>query len=188
MRPTIIHIITDLASGGAESSLTRLVLADRDPGSARHVVVSLSGDGVYARERQSAGVETHDLNLNGFLRLPVAFFRLVRLMRKIRPHVIMTWLYHADFLGTLAALVRGQGTDRLIWNLRCSNVDFSNYAVTTSWIVRILARMSQLPKVVAVNSRSGQQAHYALGYRPQHWAYVPNGIDLREWHADKKIG
>jgi UDP-N-acetylmuramoyl-tripeptide--D-alanyl-D-alanine ligase len=185
MQATVMHVITDLGCGGAERMLARLVLADREPESPRHVIVSLIDDDTYLRELQNAGVECHGLGLNGFLQLPHAFLRLVRLMRKLRPDVVMTWLYHADLLGTVAAIASGLGTDRLVWNLRCSGIDFRNYAATTKWIAAILARISRLPKAVAANSRSGQRSHQALGYRPRHWVFLPNGLDLNEWRPDK---
>jgi UDP-N-acetylmuramoyl-tripeptide--D-alanyl-D-alanine ligase len=185
MQATVMHIITDLGCGGAERMLARLVLADRNAESPRHVVVSLMDGGIYLLELQTAGIECHGLGLNRFHQFPGALLRLVRLMRKLRPDVVMTWLYHADFLGTIAAIASGLGTDRLVWNLRCSAIDFRNHAATTRWIAAFLARISRLPKAVAANSRSGQRAHQELGYRPRHWVFLPNGLDLNEWRPDE---
>jgi glycosyltransferase involved in cell wall biosynthesis len=107
------------------------------------------------------------------------------MLRRNRPDVVMTWLYHADFIGTMALLASGLGTDRLVWNLRCSNLDFKDFARTTRWLVSILAWLSPLPRTIAANSRSGQRAHQALGYRPRSWVYLPNGLDLDEWRPDE---
>ncbi len=91
----------------------------------------------------------------------------------------MTWLYHADLMGTLAG--RLAGVRRIIWNLRCSDMDFAHYAPLTRRIVTVLARLSPLPYAVATNSNAGRRAHEALGYRPKRWAYLPNGFDTNVW-------
>ena len=180
----VLHVITDLDRGGAEAMLTRLVMADQSRGLARNVVVSLLDGGAHAAKLRDAGIEVHSLSLDRFSRLPGAFIRLVLLIRRIRPSLVMTWLYHADLIGTLAAMVSGIGAERVIWNLRCSNIDFDQYAYTTRWIVKILTWLSPLPKLVSVNSRAGQRVHEVLGYRPRHWMLLPNGLDLDEYRPD----
>ena len=58
-------------------------------------------------------------------RVPLGpFVRLVRLLRRQRPDLIMTWLYHADLIGTLAG--RLARVRRIVWNLRNSDFDFSD--------------------------------------------------------------
>jgi glycosyltransferase involved in cell wall biosynthesis len=166
--------------------LVRLVLADQDSGLMRNVVVSLLDGGVHITKLRDAGIEVYSLGLDRFSRLPVGFLRLVLLMRRIRPDVVMTWLYHADLLGILAAVASGLGAGRVIWNLRCSNIDFDKYAYTTRWIVKILTWLSPLPKAVTANSRAGQRVHEALGYRPRYWAFLPNGVDLDEYRPNER--
>ena len=164
--------------------VTRLVIANRSHNSTKDVVVSLLDGGVHESKLRKAGIEVHSLGLNGFARLPAALIRLVLLMRRIRPRLVMTWLYHADLIGLLAAMLSGTGAKRVIWNVRCSNIDFRNYAFTTLWIVRILTWLSPLPKLVSVNSRTGRHVHEALGYRPRDWVLMPNGVDLSQYRPD----
>jgi hypothetical protein len=137
------------------------------------VVVSLLDGGAHACKLRGAGIEVHSLGLDRFSRLPGAFIKLVRLIRHVRPSLIMTWLYHADLIGTLATMVSGVGVKRLIWNLRCSNIDLNGYSWTTRWTVKLLTWLSPLPRLVSVNSRAGQRAHEALGYRPRDWMLLP---------------
>jgi len=96
----------------------------------------------------------------------------------------MSWLYHADLMATLALLLSGLGTGRLIWNLRCSDVDLRQYAQSTRWVVSLLARLSSLPGAIAANSQAGRAYHASLGYRPRRWIDLPNGFDLVEWRPD----
>jgi glycosyltransferase involved in cell wall biosynthesis len=68
--------------------------------------------------------------------------------------------------------------------VRCSDVDFSQYARSTRLIVGWLARLSSRPWAVATNSRAGRRAHELLGYTPRRWVYLPNGVDTEEWRPD----
>ncbi len=179
---TVVHIITALGSGGAERML--YLVASRKAGGdgVRHVVVSLAGQGFYGPRLREAGVELHCLGMRRGRFSPRAFYDLVRLLKRLRPDVLVTWLYHADLLGTLAG--RLAGVRRIIWNVRCSDMDFTRYAPLTRGTVAVLARLSRLPWAVATNSRAGQRVHDGLGYRPKRWIYLPNGFDAADWKPD----
>jgi glycosyltransferase involved in cell wall biosynthesis len=178
----VLHVITGLGSGGAERMLARV--ATHDYGSeTRQVVVSLTKDDVYTTTLRNAGLEVYSMgmrrgrpSLNGVL-------QLAQIVRRLRPDVVMTWMYHADLLGTLAVPL--SGSPPVIWSLRCSNLDLSRHPRLTRWTIASLARLSRLPAAVAHNSRIGRDVHTTLGYRPRRWAYLPNGFDLDEWRPDQ---
>jgi glycosyltransferase involved in cell wall biosynthesis len=176
----VVHIITALGSGGAERVL--YFVASAGGREVRHTVISLTDEGLYGPKLRDAGVEVACLGMQRG-RSPIAdFLALRRHIRRLQPDVVMTWLYHADLMGTLAA--RLAGVRQIIWNIRCSDMDFARYAPTTRRIVKLLARLSRLPLAVATNSDAGRRAHEALGYRPKRWVYLPNGYDTDVWKPD----
>lgn len=181
--PTILHLITGLGSGGAERMLTRLVTRE-SACDVRHHVVCLTDEGlhVHGPTIQKAGVRVDCLHMQRGRPSLAAVLRLVRLMREARPDILMTWLYHADLLGTIAAPFGG--IRRLIWNVRCSNMDFARYARSTRWTAALLSKLSSRPWAIGVNSHAGRTAHESLGYAPRRWIYLPNGLDLDEWRPD----
>lgn len=185
---TVMHIINELGAGGAERVLTRIACHNtRNAGSdiPRQIVVSLMGEGVYGADLIDAGVELHCLGMkSGIGDLPAAILRLTRLMRTVKPDAIMSWLYHSDFIATLAATLSGRGTKRLAWNIRCAEMNLEQYGRSTRIVLGLLARMSGCPAVIAANSHAGQQHHIKCGYNPKKWAYLPNGFDTDEWHPD----
>jgi len=178
----VVHIITALGSGGAERMLFHVASHNAKVGDLRQIVVSLSDDGVYGDQLRAAGIEVERLHMRPSRPSFAAYLRLRRLLGELQPDVVMTWLYHADLLGTLAG--RSVGIRRIIWNVRCSDMDFSRYSPITRWVVAVLARMSHLPWAVASNSHAGQRAHLALGYKPKRWIYLPNGFDTDVWKPD----
>jgi glycosyltransferase involved in cell wall biosynthesis len=178
----IVHIITALGAGGAERVLSLVASRLQKDTDTRHIVVSLADEGIYGAELRAAGVDVQCLHLKRG-RFPVrGFFQLVRLLRDIRPDMVMTWLYHADLMGLLAA--RLAGIRNVAWNIRCTDIEFSQYSPITKLIVRALVYLSSLPAAIATNSFAGHRAHKELGYRARNWVWLPNGFDTELWRPD----
>lgn len=181
MKPTIIHVITELGSGGAERTLLRLVMASTQY---RHVVVSLSSDGTLVPVLRAAGAEVRSLGMRRYMPSLTAVVRLAKIIRRERPIIMQTWLYHADLVGLIAA--RLAGFRPVAWNLRCSNMDLAKYRWSTRLVVKLLIWLSSLPDMIMVNSVAGRRWHAALGYRARQWEVVPNGVDTAVFHPDAK--
>ena len=49
----------------------------------------------------SAGIELHTLDMRRRITDLRGVMRLTRVLRRVRPDVLQTWLYHADLLGSL---------------------------------------------------------------------------------------
>lgn len=174
----IVHLITGLDVGGAERMLVRL-LTRMDRSRFDNVVVSLLPPGPMATALRAAGVPVHTLAMRHGVPNPVAAVRLARLLRRLRPGILQTWLYHADLLGLVAG--RLARVRHIAWNLRTADVDLAPYGAVSEWTRRMGSWMSPAPDAVVVNSRAGQTAHEALGYRPKRWVRIPNGVDTTEF-------
>ena len=99
MKPKVIHIISDLGSGGAERSLFKLAesnLTDTYDFS----VICLKGEGMYSQKLRYLGINVIALNLNYF-NFPFKLFTLAICLYKERPQIIQGWMYH----GNIAALI-----------------------------------------------------------------------------------
>jgi|RhiMethySRZTD1v2_1073278.scaffolds.fasta_scaffold13418_4 glycosyltransferase involved in cell wall biosynthesis len=185
MRPRrILHVITDLYVGGAETILVRLVTAK--PGLAEEtIIVSLQPDGFLAERLRAAGITVIEHNF----RNPVSFFAgmigLARLIAKMQPDIVQGWMYHGDLAALLALALSGRrGATRLAWNIRCSNLDLSQYGRLLRLVVGACVRLSSFPDLVIANSAAGMEAHRALGYAPRRAEIVPNGIDVDQYKPD----
>jgi glycosyltransferase involved in cell wall biosynthesis len=177
----VLHVITDTDSGGAEVML-RNVTTRMDPARFENRVVSMMDAGSLAPSFAAGGVDVQSLGMHRGRPDPRALWRLVRMIRRFRPHVVQTWLYHADLLGSVAAWLARAPV--LAWNLRNSGIN-ARFGLSTRISLRLLAHMSRLPDAVATNSRVGQQVHEALGYRPAAWKFLPNGFDVELFRPDE---
>jgi glycosyltransferase involved in cell wall biosynthesis len=178
----ICHLITDLDIGGAEMSLFRLLSAiDRDRYACS--VISLLEPGPVGRRIQELGIQVESLGLRrGAVSLP-GVSRLVVDLRRNRPDVLMTWLYHADLLGLIAGKLTGVRS--IVWNLRASDMDMSNYRPLSALTLRTCAALSHLPTAVLVNSERGRAYHSQIGYHPREWVLIRNGVDPAQFKPDR---
>lgn len=180
----ILHLITDLETGGAEMMLLKLVQG-MDKSEFQNVVVSMMDEGTLGQEFKKAGVPLYCLGMKRGGISPVYVLRLLRIIRQERPDIIQTWLYHSDLLGTIAARILGIP---VIWNLRCADMDFKKYSRLTLFVVRLCARLSSYPQAIIVNSEAGKAVHSSIGFTPKRWELIQNGFDLARFSPDEASG
>jgi glycosyltransferase involved in cell wall biosynthesis len=180
-RRRILHVITGLGAGGAEHVLLRVASSMRRD-RFETLVVALMPEGPLAARLRDAGIEVRALGMAPGRPSPAALWKLVRFVRRFRPDVIQTWLYHADLMGALAT--RLTTVPALSWNLRASDMDMSRYPAHSRWTLSLCARLSRLPNIVIANSEAGRRHHERLGYRPREWTVIPNGIDPSVFRPD----
>ncbi len=100
-QPTrIAFCITDLDAGGAERALVQIVTR-LDRGRFEPFVFCLSGEGELARPLREAGIAVVCLGARKRHGLSVVW-RLSRLLSKLRPTILQTFLFHANIAGRLA--------------------------------------------------------------------------------------
>lgn len=169
----VLHVISGLVVGGAEMALYRLILQSRG-GVYRHTVIALTPEGGMRERFREAKI---DLIVLDFRRSPISqFLRLYRLMRRIRPDIVQTWLYHADMFGGLAA--RMAGNRNVIWGIRATNVD-SGCARATAVVRRLCAVMSRwVPHTIVCVAEAARHAHVHVGYDPTRMVVIANGFDF----------
>jgi len=174
----VVHLITELNVGGAEQMLHKLT-GTMDPVEFQSNVVSMTDVGPIGERIQAQGTAVYSLGMRLGKPNPLAFFRLYHILKRIRPDVLQTWLYHADLLGLVAGRLAGIG--RIVWGVRCSDMDLKDYSPMTRWVVRANALLSPLPDAIVVNSEKGKRVHAELGYATGKMCLIPNGFDLNRF-------
>lgn len=177
----IVHLISGLGEGGAETTLWRL-LRRMDPERFSNHVVCLREEGPLAARIRAAGVPVDALGIRAGSVSVNGAYRLTRFLRERRPAVLQTWLYHADLAGLVAGTLAGLRC--IVWNVRCADMDLTQYRRMSTLTVRACARLSHLPRAVVVNSEAGQRHHQKLGYQPRQWIRIPNGVDVDAFRPD----
>lgn len=168
---TILHVITGLEMGGAETALLRLINGST-PGAYRHQVITLTPGGSMLPAFSGARIAVTQFD---FRRRPAcSFLKLLRMMRQVHPDIVQTWMYHADLVGGLAA--RLLGNRKVIWGIRTSSV--SNGSRATAAVLRLCAWMSRLvPHTIVCVAEASRKAHIGKGYDAGRMVVVRNGFD-----------
>ncbi|PSL12940.1 glycosyltransferase involved in cell wall biosynthesis [Marinobacterium halophilum] len=172
----VAHVIIGLNVGGAELMLKRLIESHSQQSDIEHVVISLTDQGVLGGQLNEQGVELHCLGMFSIAKGPAAFFKLRKLLRRLRPDVVHTWMYHADLLGGLAA--SSVGLRNLVWCIRSTDIRKGGSKVTLL-IRKLCAWLSgRLPRVIVCAADASRQVHETVGYAPNKMQVIPNGFDL----------
>jgi glycosyltransferase involved in cell wall biosynthesis len=179
-----MHLITGLGVGGAEMMLAKL-LGGTTLGRFTSTVVSMTEPGPLAQTIRNSGVAVHTLGLTRGIPRPGALPKLLKLIYEFRPDVLQAWMYHADILGVLAA--RAARVPAVVWNIRCSDLDFPNMGLSLRAVFAVHGLLSRLTSATVVNSSAGMTFHQRNGHHPPRWEQIPNGFDLARFRADESL-
>ena len=174
----IMHIISTLDIGGAEQNLFYLVSRMEKRSFLNHVV-SMTDIGPTGKMIQETGIPVTQLDMRKGVPDPRGIVRMRRVVQKVKPDIIQSWMYHANLFG----LLFNQGR-HLFWNIRCSDMDLEKYGFMYKISVHAGALLSRIPAIVITNSYAGRSTHESLGYRPRRWEVIPNGFDLDLFKPD----
>jgi len=171
----VLHVITGLNVGGAETMLGRILDGAHHADLAAEVVTLMS-PGFVGERMSRAGHPVRSLGVTGAMSGALAVPRLAGYIRKARPDVIMAWMHHAQLVTTLAAGL-AQTRTPVIWNVRHSlGNGYEHEKLPTRAILRIQARLSRLPAAIMYNSQAAAQQYRGVGFKPVHEEVIPNGF------------
>ena len=173
----VTHIITGLSRGGAENALYRLVSAQPDP--TKHSIISLTDDGIFGSRLRALGAEVHCLGLRrGDIASLGGFLRLRSQLSENRPEIVQTWMYHADLIGGIAAVLAGTP---ICWGIRNSDLSPTGSKRSTRLVAWLCAKLSRfIPNRAITCSSRAADIHRELGYGVA-FDVVPNGLDVTAW-------
>jgi glycosyltransferase involved in cell wall biosynthesis len=182
----VTHIITGLSAHGAETMLYRFLSAS-NPQEYQNEVISLTDRGTMAGRIESLGVPVRVLGMRPGVPNPIAIMRLAKMLRKSRPQLVQTWMYHANLLGGLAARLAGDVP--VVWGIHHTRIDRRATKRLTALTVRAGAWLSErVPARIVCCSKASEEAHVELGYAQGKMRVIPNGIDLEEFRPDADAG
>ena len=174
-RLRVLHVITGLGQGGAESVLFRLATY---PGAdVEHVVVSLTDEGIYGERLRATGVAVHALGMKRGRVSLGGFMALRSLIAAARPDAVQTWMYHADLIGGLAA--RLAGVRAIAWGIRNSGEHLERSSRSARLVLRACALLSgRVPKAIVCAAQKSAERHADKGYDRERMVVIANGYDL----------
>jgi len=146
-------------------------------------VVCLTPPGLIGRRIQEIGIQVDHLGLRLGRPDPKAVYKLIKLLRQIKPDIIQTWMYHADLIGLIAA--KWIQSIKIVWNIRNSCHDFSQFKKLTVVTLKACARLSRFTDAIIANSICGRESHIHHGYCSSHFKVITNGFDVTRFKPNR---
>jgi glycosyltransferase involved in cell wall biosynthesis len=181
----IVHVITGLARGGAELTMYNVVRGlDRTRFESQ--VVSLSRHRAIAGLFTDAGVALTILDAHRFRSFGLGpLLSVIRLLRKEKPDLVQTWMYHADLVGGVAGRVAGVP---VVWRIGGPLRDASEQPASrrrtrfVGWLCAVLSRV--VPRAIVSCSRAYVDLYVRHGYDRQKFRVIRNGVDVNAFKPD----
>jgi glycosyltransferase involved in cell wall biosynthesis len=174
---TVLHTITRLHTGGAETMLAKLIEADLD---LRPVVLSLLQPGVVAGRIRSQNVSVRSLGMREGVPSLVAFAQLIREARRVRPDLVQGWMHHGNLAATCASWAAPHRPP-VVWNIRHSLVALAHQKPLTRAVLRLGAGLSRTTAAVVYNAKVSAHQYETFGFDPGRTVVIPNGFDCEHF-------
>jgi len=178
----ITHVISNLGAGGAEMMLYRLVsvLARKQ---VQCNVISLMDGGIFGEKIQALGVPVTALGMRRGTPDPRGLAKLVWLLGKGKPHLVQTWMYHADLLGGVAAKLVGVP---VVWGVHHTDLSPQRNKKSTIVTAKLCTYLSHVvPSRIVCCSNATAKVHEALGYAAKRMTIITNGYDPDTYKPDE---
>jgi len=173
----VLHVITGLNVGGAETMLTKLIQQQVKLAEPIHQeILSLMEPGQAAARLAGEPVPMYTLAMRQGVPSLSAAGRLVRLARSISPDLIVGWMHHGYLAAALAG-VAAKDRPPVIWNVRHSLSDLTKEKALSRAVLRLASLMSGSAAAIIYNSRVAATQYEAFGFRGTRSVVIPNGFD-----------
>jgi glycosyltransferase involved in cell wall biosynthesis len=169
MKPRILLLSTSLGLGGADRQILYLAHAllehDYDL-----QLVSMTGLGEMGSRAAADGLPIISLEMRRGRADRASFLRLVHLLRDWRPHLLTSFMYHANLFGRVAG--KWAGVPLIVSSIRSER----NESVTRDWLMRLTNGMDD---ACTTNSRQVAESLVERGLLPpKKVTVIPNGVDV----------
>ena len=179
----VLHIITGLKRGGAETLLYRICKFDKEY---NHTVISLTGTQDYGKMLNQINVSVYALNFSNSKINFFGLFKLYKLIREIKPDVVQTWMSHADLIGGVIA--RFAGIKNIFWGVHHTNLIKGESKRATMMIVKLNALLSYLvPKKIIYCAEKSREIQELIGFKKTKGVVIQNGYDVNSFYQDNSL-
>ncbi len=167
-------VITELNVGGAERCLVELATR-LDRNRFAPAVISLgprplAGKAALVERLEAATIPVYFLDARSTRSTPRTLWRLVKLLRRERPRLVQTFLFHANALGCVAARLSGIKT--VLTGVRVAERQ-------NAWHLRWAQRLDPwVTRHVCVSQSVADFMAKQCGFAAEKLVVIPNGVDI----------
>lgn len=172
---TLFVVTTSMVFGGAEIMLLELLKGIDQTKFDVTLCVLKAEQGLQSRF-EALGYKIHLFPV-GLTWLGLkSFGALLSLFLKVRPQIVQSWMYRADFYSCFLKFVRPK--TKLVWSVHNCDLSLSRNGLFRWLLVKTCAVLSWwFPDAVVYCAASAIATHKAFGFRVTNTLFIPNGFD-----------
>jgi glycosyltransferase involved in cell wall biosynthesis len=146
-------------------------------------VISLTTLGDLGGEIQAAGIPVWPMSLTKNPLTLLLLPRIAGVIRRFKPDVIQTWMYHADLIGGVIGRLAARVP--IVWGVHHASLDIERNKIATVATAKLCAYLShRIPDRIVCCSMAAQKSHTKFGYLGQKIQFIPNGFDTETFQPD----
>jgi hypothetical protein len=151
--------------GGAETTLFKILeYAKSIKSKDKHIIITFTKFNYFESKIENLNYELYKINFVNKYLFFFYFIKLFNILKDIKPNIVQCWMYHASFLGGLAAKLIG--VKKIIWNIRHSTFKFTKTKLSTIIIIKLCSYLSKIiPNKIIYCSNSSCEFHSSIGYK-----------------------
>lgn len=181
----LVFLIRSLSAGGAERQVVTLAKS-LDPRRFQVTILTFYAGGDLESELSGSHVRLESLDKRGRWDLLVFGGRLLRRLRRLRPHILHGYL---DLANLLALAVKPLfPATRIVWGIRAADVDFARYGWTWRIPFAVQCRLSGKADLIIANSQAAREFHVAHRFPAEKTIVIHNGFDTARFAPDDAAG
>jgi len=174
MKTRVAFLVRRLDRGGAERQLIELARG-LDKARFEVTIITFYGGGGFVSEiTPESGVDLLCLEKSGPWDTLGFLSRLIRAVRRLRPHIVHGYMSAANELSVIAARACGA---RVVWGLRASSLTAIPASLSERGLLIAGAFLSPQADRIIANSEVGRSFHVSKGYCDERITVIPNGVD-----------
>ena len=179
----ILHIISGLGDGGAEANLYNFVCHTKNQ---INYVISLKDKGKYGPLLEKKGIEVYYINFSNIISFVNKFIYLFKLIKKLKPDIVQTWLYHADLIGGCAAYLAK--SKNIFWGIHHTSLEYRFNKKSIILISKLNSFLSNIiPRRIVVCAEKSMDEHIKKGFNKYKFIVIRNGLDLNKFKLSESI-
>lgn len=177
MRKKVLHVITNFSAlGGAEMMLQKLIFAQ--PEYDHYLISLISLSDIYEESLKQVKL-SKALNWK-ITNTAKTISRLAKEVDRIQPDVIQSWMYHANFMVTIANSFCRQSYP-IYWGIHHSLNSISEESLSTKVAIYLNKYLSKKATGIVYCAQSSLKQHKQFGFENKNQVFIPNGIDLEKF-------
>lgn len=183
MSRRILHIIYSLEKGGAEETLSKLVINDHFNS---HRILTLKGGEYYLKNQiEKENIKVYSLNIKkNLLLFPLYLIKSLKIIKEEKVSIIHSWMYISDVFSSLLGFLANK---EVIWCVRNTTLKMgrsSIYSIFSRFLQIPLSYLS--PNKIIYCSLSAKELHEKMGFNKRLSVHIPNGINTQLFKPSNK--